>query len=153
MYNLTKYNYPLLLESLCTLKKWHKTINTQPYTQWKKHLDSTHNKHPKPISQQELTKLTAHINAIVRNYPTEFNCMRRSLALKSMIEKRQGQCKLHIGVKFESTKQSTTTMPTVAAHAWISVNNTLINDTPQKIAEYKEITHDNMLFSTAKITD
>jgi hypothetical protein len=74
------------------------------------------------------------------------NCMRRRLALKAMIEKRQGLCQFHIGVKIDAKGQ-------VSAHSWISANEQLINDSVDKINQYKEIRHNNALFAKATIND
>jgi hypothetical protein len=160
---ITKYNYVLLLESLWYLLKWDKIIRKQAYASWKKNLDSAKaspatNKigfNDQPDINHYLQKISAHINVIVRHSPRELNCMRRCLALKSMIERRHGHCKMHIGVKLEtqtSDSPETQTPPKIAAHAWITLNQTIINDTPDKIAEYKEITSNSKLFESAKET-
>jgi hypothetical protein len=171
MWKLTKYNWPLLLECLWYLHKWDKVIRKQAYASWKHNLDSAHaNKtttdlSATSLSPQQLHTFSKHIDVIVRHYPKELNCMRRSLALKSIIERRSGKCKLHIGVKLELTEPSTVSSenaqtkknenkpktPTMAAHAWITVNTFIVNDTPEKIAEYQEITRNNTLFSNANI--
>jgi hypothetical protein len=153
MWKITRYNWPLLIECLWYLQKWDKVISKKPYAQWKHHLNSQQTNGTN-LPEQKLQQISKHINVLVRHYPKEFNCMRRSLALKSIIERRCGACKMHIGVKFEEANEVSpaySQTPKVAAHAWISVNNTIINDTPEKIAENKEITRDNTLFSNASI--
>lgn len=155
-----KYNWPLLFECLWYLRKWDAVIQKQPYESWKKHLDSKvimpSFQHSRTslclLNRDYLQKISSHVNVIVRHYPSELNCMRRSLAIKSMIERRHGQCKMHIGVKMETplkVDDHSSTLPVVAAHAWITVNQVLINDTQEKVSQYHEITNDNIMFASS----
>ncbi|MFC4700829.1 lasso peptide biosynthesis B2 protein [Glaciecola siphonariae] len=140
-----KYNYLILLESLWYLRKWDRIIGGKAFEQWQEYLDaSSKNAYATNLSSAQMQKLRKHIDAIVRKYPKELNCMRRCLALKSMIERRGGHCTLHIGVKFTGTEAKAS--KTLAAHAWLSAQGTLINDTPSQISQYQEITHNNALF-------
>ena len=154
MWNLRAYQARLLIESLRALRHWDKTIQQQAFEQWRHALNSSeagtgldaassHNQAPLAVSIEHIQTLRRHIDAIVRNYPRHFNCMRRCLALKSMIEKRGGACTLHIGVKIRQTDKHSP----LAAHAWLSINQHLINDSPEKVAEYQEITHADVMFA------
>lgn len=146
---LTNGYKPLLLaETLWYLLKWDRTINKQPFSKWQHHLNtapfvgnSLTGQHKQHLSDLQLQSLRKHIDMIVRRSPKPFNCMRRCLTLKSMIEKRGGHCRLHIGVKISREKNNM-----LAAHAWVSANDKVVNDTRDIIEQYQEITHDNALF-------
>ena len=118
---------------------WDLRIRYQHFAKWKRHLG----KYPLADSSQpdieQAKKLNAHIECIVRHAPLELNCMRRCLALKTMLARRQMNTTLHIGVKFESQQE-------LAAHAWISANKQLLNDTQQNVAQYREITKNHEKF-------
>lgn len=151
MWNISAYQPLLLVETLLALRKWHKIINTQPYQQWRHSLASQNVNQDQSQEQnqqlnQELAtaqKIRKHIDAIVRNYPTKFNCMRRCLALKSMLEKRHIACTMHIGIKID--KQSN--KGGLDAHSWVSMHGVLINDSDDRIAEYSEITQSHKMFA------
>lgn len=149
MYNLAAYRPLLLIETLIALHKWHKIIGKQPYEQWREqvfdtqHTTASHTYASNDIEQANIIR--KHIDAIVRNYPIEFNCMRRCMALKSMLAKRTIHSQMHIGVKLDKQKGS----GKLDAHSWITVNDVLINDSQERISEYTEITNQNALLTQA----
>lgn len=160
------YRMTLLAEAMWYLLKWDRAISKQAFHRWQHHLnsaplitsDTTTKATPSQLTELTEQKLTyttlqdiqKHIDLIVRRSPKAFNCMRRCLALKSMIERRGAQCRLHIGIKLsrtQNTQSQSSADNTLAAHAWISANEKLINDSHDVISQYQEITHESALFS------
>ena len=158
MWKVWQYKPWLLLQAYRQLSKWDRIIRQQSYAQWKHHLASKHaaitpeqsesNTAAKQeaLSHNQLLYINKHILAVARHHPRPMNCLRRCLALKAIIEQGGGECQLHIGVKIETNGQ-------VAAHSWISANGRLVNDSPEEIGQYKEITHNNALFAKARLHD
>lgn len=134
------------------LRKWHKRINNQAFDTWAHALNSSEAANPTNCTNAPsphinyIRTMRKHIDAVVRNYPTEFNCMRRCLALKGMIERRGGACTMHIGVNMQANVSTNEPATKLAAHAWLSINGELINDSAERVSEYTEITHSNALF-------
>jgi hypothetical protein len=144
----------LITESFWYLHRWDKTIRQKPFQQWQKHLNSASFDATEQanLSTSDIQLMRKAIDSVVRRSSRELNCMRRCLALKSMIERRKGQCTLHIGVKIQKPEAEAAergAQQSLFAHAWLSVNGVIINDTPESTSEYQEITHSNALFAQA----
>ncbi|WP_395341881.1 lasso peptide biosynthesis B2 protein [Ningiella sp. W23] len=134
----TRYNPLMLLEAMRDLHRWDRVLSEESYESYKHALknpseDTKQSKH----TLATIRELHRHLDAVVRHHNKDMNCMRRCLALKSMIERRGEQCKLHIGVKMDASKPSP-----LAAHSWITYKGVLINDSADEIAQYKEITNE-----------
>lgn len=122
------------------LSKWDRIIRRKPYESWKQYLASPKNvEHHSNLSPVILSMLTKHVSAVARTHSSDMNCMRRCLALKTLIEQRQGLCQFHIGVKIDHNGL-------MQAHSWLSANGVLVNDSIEEVSRYKEITHNNTLF-------
>ena len=133
------YRITILCEALLTLLKWDMTIRHRGFSRWKRHLNDYPLKKAAKLDEDGAKRLNAHIECIVRNFPTELNCMRRSLALKTMLARRHINTELHIGVKFDEQNQ-------LSAHAWLSLDNALLNDSHENIDQYTEITENREKF-------
>ena len=153
------YRLLVILEASFYLHKYHFLIAYKDYTDWMHHLVNidfvsqdlvrqTRVRHksiaPQKNARSSMTPeaaklLNSHLQAVVRHSPVELNCLRRCLALKAMIERREGNCKLHIGVKINGKGK-------LLAHSWLSVDDALVNDSVANVNEYREITHTNSLF-------
>lgn len=170
-WKIFQYKPLLLFEAWRLLNKWDYIISKQDFADWKHHLTSQDDLNQTPDKAAELTgfsqadavnsvgnvnnlvgpdksifiALHVHIQVIVRHHYKHMNCLRRCLALKEMIERRHGNCRLHIGVRFDETGK-------VAAHSWLSANGQLLNDSQQEITKYKEITSDNALFASRHLS-
>ena len=142
--------YLLLIEAFWYLLKWDRIINKRAFKDWQQHLNiaTTPAKTEKSLSLSDIQNLRKAIDAIVRRSPRPLNCMRRCLALKTMIERRGEQCQLHIGVKFEHSGSDAQSKQ-LKAHAWITSKGTVINDNAESLSQYQEITHHNVLFTQA----
>ena len=133
------YRITILCEALLTLLKWDMTIRHRRFSRWKRHLNDYPLKKAAKLDENGAKRLNAHIECIVRNFPTELNCMRRSLALKTMLARRHINTELRIGVKFDEHNQ-------LSAHAWLSMDNALLNDSHENIEQYTEITENREKF-------
>lgn len=146
---LSKYSASLLLQSLAFLLYWHFIIKTKAFRSWRTHLiqypeDDVHlpSKSTEKINNSAQLKATQietayqiqeHISAIVRNSPIKFNCMRRCLTLKHILNKQSIYPKFHIGVKLDADK-------TLSAHSWLSLHGKIINDSEDNLKNYTELT-------------
>lgn len=144
------FKYLLLIEALWYLLKWDRIINKRAFSEWQQHLnvDVVPANKQANLSLSDIQKMRKAIDAIVRRSPRPLNCLRRCLALKTMIERRGEQCQLHIGVKFEHV-DSEPQSKQLKAHAWITSKATVINDNAESLSQYQEITHHNALFTQA----
>ena len=149
-----KYNFLLLAKSAVLLITWHFKIKCYAFEKWKSYLHQPQTKSliqynlsasVKSIDSEKQTlelqialSVGRHIDAVVRYSPFEFNCMRRCLALKQLLQQKHIYPQLHIGVKFENDQ-------TLAAHSWLSLHGNLINDSTENIFSYTELTNNENL--------
>ena len=146
---LSKYSVSLLIKSAASLLYWHFIIKVRRFQSWRSRLtqfaDEQSHQPPQPtpiinhsVQQQAAQikiaqRVQAHISAIVRNSPIEFNCMRRCLALKHILNKQAIYPKFHIGVKLNNEKA-------LHAHSWLSLHGKIINDSESNLNSYTELT-------------
>lgn len=149
-----KYNFLLLAKSALLLFTWHFKVKFYAFESWKSCLHPPHQtsliESSLPVSAKSLEKekqtvelqtalnASKHIDVVVRHSPLEFNCMRRCLALKQLLQQKRIYPQLHIGVKFDDDQ-------TLAAHSWLSLHGNLINDSAENIHSYTELTNNENL--------
>jgi len=143
MSRLKGYRLTLLIKACYQLIKWDFMLRFRPYAHWKAALHtSPQHTPPLHISTLKIDNKTdlptahtvaRHVACVVRKSPLPFNCMRRTLALKSLLAQQGIYPTVHIGVKFNVQKQLT-------AHAWLSFAGECLNDTADNVAQYSEIT-------------
>ncbi|MFC3093318.1 lasso peptide biosynthesis B2 protein [Alteromonas sediminis] len=139
------YRLSLLLQVLYQLIKWDITLRFSAYSAWKPALTSPSGTVSSNAHLATAQYVAKHLALVVRKSPYPFNCMRRTLALKTLLNQQGIAPTLHIGVKFDDNKQ-------LAAHAWLSLVGECLNDTADNVAQYSEITDDTQKLIQALAT-
>lgn len=141
----------ILLQSYWLLILWDFRISFLPYRSWRQCLTPRLTPHSTPQNsaeqhQSEIAK-TQHIRAIfdiaTRNHYKTMNCLRRCMALQTLLTKNGLPSQLHIGVRMDEEKN-------MQAHSWLTSQGTLINDQQDNVDTYQKITHAETIFKHIK---
>jgi len=121
----------LFIVSWLTYAKWDVLISYCSYSRWKQELGE------QVVDNQSVNFSAIHRLILInekagRNHLRKMNCLRRCLCQKELLSKRNIHSKLHIGVKITSG--------TLKAHAWLTCNHRIINDSTDEVHQYKELT-------------
>ncbi|TPW17265.1 MAG: hypothetical protein FD130_726 [Halothiobacillaceae bacterium] len=104
-------------------KKWHGWLANESMS------------NTRASDQARLRQIIFISEIAARNHLCTMNCLRRSIAQKKMLVRRNINARLHIGVrKSEQGYQ---------AHAWLTAGGEVINDTPDVGSRYVELENEN----------
>jgi hypothetical protein len=96
-----------------------------------------------PGASARLFPCVRAVDRAARYHPLPINCLRRSLALQRMLQRRKLPSHLHIGVRKGKNG--------LEAHAWLSSGGRILNDTPDVVERYAELTgQDGVEFLTGR---
>lgn len=134
----------IVLNCWCVFFKWHLFIRFVDYNKWKHKLYASKPNRAANTNLSQLKEIIQLSELVARHHLTHMNCLRRCLTQKQLLDKACFSCQLHIGVMIESGK--------VKAHAWLTHNEHLINDTQSEIEKYSELTDldENNIFAAFK---
>lgn len=129
----------ILLEAWFIFLKWDLIISFTQYDNWRSEISKlTSENHP--VKEIELTSFeqTKRIKQIIqlsevagRFHLRKMNCLRRCLSQQKMLSKRGFNACMHIGVDIEEGK--------LKAHAWLTFQGKIINDSPEVLIQYSEL--------------
>ena len=112
--------------------KWHLIIQYRPYDKWKNSLfDKSHGESNGSLTLS-LSRAIQISEMAARNHIFHINCLRRSLVQQQLLGQQGYELKLHFGVRKEQGK--------LKAHCWLTENERLVNDGPEVISTYTELT-------------
>jgi hypothetical protein len=126
--------------SFILLAKWDWRISRQAYQTWQYALADNTNCSSPMLSLEQCRSLVRLFNKMVRHHYRPMNCLRRSLALRDLLSYYKTPCSIRVGVRMSPHK-------TLEAHAWVVVNDTIINDSEAVVGTYKEIAASGDLFN------
>jgi hypothetical protein len=106
---------------------WHLVIKYLPFRFWKQHTINVSNQST-DISLAEIRQLIKLSESVGRHHFIKVNCLRRSMAQKSLLERLGVGVRLIIGVKKDQQA--------FAAHCWLTYQNQIINDSQDNTSEY-----------------
>jgi len=128
--SLSFQDWKIFIEAWLTLSWVDFTVSHLPYRHWKSWCNSpqedTDNKHAD--SDYDINRLVWLINAAANNHPRKPTCLRRSITLKKMLERRDINTTLCIGVNKDGSE--------LKAHAWIECNGHVINSDASDITSH-----------------
>lgn len=151
----------VLLEAWFTFTKWDLLISFTKYERWRNKVNLAGNlipaldkadssTAPSIVTLEEhsttanisQTTLTNKIKPLIklseiaaRFHIRKMNCLRRCLSQQQMLKKRGFNAQMHIGVCFEEQK--------LLAHAWLTLQGQVINDSETLISRYSELKVNN----------
>lgn len=112
-------------------------ISATPYTSWKNYFIAP----PKSAFRLSAARKAPGIQQVreiirscesAKNYHwRNMNCLRRCFVEQQMLQRRNISSQLHIGVKIQQGQ--------LAAHAWLSYQGEIINDSQAVVADYAEL--------------
>jgi len=106
-------------------------MRLQSYVQWQSILfEPTVVKKVK--QQHQVSALIVIAEMAARNHWCQMNCLRRTLAEKSLLAQHGIDSHVHIGVRKNNAS-------TLTAHAWLSVEGQVVNDSAEVIGRYHEL--------------
>ncbi len=126
--SLSVKEWGTLAEAWLTLAWVDFVISFLPYHWWKPWLINQPNAEPHQTAPFE--QLVWSVDAAANHHPRKPTCLRRSLTLKRMLQRRNISATLHIGIKRNGVK--------VDAHAWIEYNGFVLNDSTDVVANYSQ---------------
>ena len=145
----------VLLEAWFVFLKWDLLISFTQYKHWRSELNSLNdlsdlndsaNKSVNKSTNQPTSKIKLcsleQIKKIIklseiagRFHIRKMNCLRRCIAQEKMLLKRGYKTRMHIGVRFDEEK--------LKAHAWLTLQGKVINDTDDVSTRYSELKANN----------
>lgn len=153
LFSLSKTELSILLEAWWVFLKWDWLISFTQYSNWQNeiaNLSGTNNSIIPDNNQEDKTSL-AQVALVIklsekvaRHHLRKMNCLRRCLTQKQMLKKRGYTTRMHIGVAINNEK--------LKAHAWLTYQGKLINDSQTIVAGYNELKTPNekMILSSFK---
>ena len=136
----------ILVEAWFIFLKWDLLISFTQYKYWRSELNGLNDSAsqslslesslpaPLPLEKPLLKEITALIKlseTAGRFHVRKMNCLRRCLTQQKMLVKRGYKTQMHIGVRFEEQK--------LKAHAWLTLQGKVINDTDDVSTRYSEL--------------
>jgi hypothetical protein len=122
----------LLLEAWITLTWIDLIIRFLPYEKWRHRIVlNIECSGTKNMGQMRLKQFVQSVAIAAKYHVVTMNCLRRTLALQSMLARRNLSTNVHIGVRFAKTR--------LEAHAWLSFHGAVINDSVDVQDRYKEL--------------
>ena len=118
----------MLAEAWLTLAWVDFVVSFLPYRWWKSWLLNQSNTEMQQIALFE--RLIWSVNAAANHHLRKPTCLRRSLTLKHMLERRRIPSDLRIGIHKHGTQ--------IRAHAWIEHEGSVINDSSDIATIYSQ---------------
>lgn len=112
--------------------KWHIIIQYFPYSWWKDSIFTSKLNESKHSLTFPLSKAIQISEMAARNHVFHINCLRRCMVQQQLLGQQGYDLKLHFGVKKEQG--------ILKAHCWLTENERLVNDGPEVISTYTELT-------------
>jgi len=136
VFNFTGAELLVLLEAWFIFFKWDLLISFTQYKNWRSEIGdlSGFNDSTKGVTTPlpEQVKLIIKLSEIAgRFHIRKMNCLRRCLSQQKMLAKRGFNACMHIGVSLEGDK--------LKAHAWLTLQGTVINDSEDVLSRYSEL--------------
>ncbi len=135
LFSLGAKESALLAEAWITLAWIDVIIRVVPYKRWPKWFHPTPhfetNRPTQTSSMPRCIRLIQITEMAARNHLWPMNCLRRCLSQQRMLSRRSIGSQLHIGVKKTENR--------LEAHAWLSLNGYILNDTPDVTERYSEL--------------
>ncbi|MBL4782722.1 MAG: lasso peptide biosynthesis B2 protein [Porticoccaceae bacterium] len=124
----------LLAEAWLLLTWVDLVISLLPYRYWSRWLQG-----PPQVeqdfrdgrSEQGAARIIRLSEAAARNHPRAMNCLRRCFSQQHLLRRRHMSSQIHIGVR--------KTVAGLEAHAWLSSQGRVLNDTPDVGHRYAEL--------------
>ncbi len=118
----------MLAEAWLTLTWVDFVVSFLPYRWWKSWLVNQ----PEADTNQTapFEQLVWSVNAAANHHLRKPTCLRRSLSLKQMLQRRRISADLHIGIRKSGAQ--------ISAHAWIELAGIIVNDSPDITAHYSQ---------------
>ena len=132
--SLSIQDWGIFTEAWLTLTWIDFTISYLPFQHWKGWLSSLpENRGEKPPikTSSDISHLVWLLNAAANNHPGKPTCLRRSLGLKKMLERRNTPVTLRIGINKDGAD--------LKAHAWVEHNGMVINDVHDITSHYSPL--------------
>ena len=120
----------LFVEAWLLLARIDLTIRLRPYRRWRHWLKEEELGSDSPPLQR-IPPLVTAVERAARHHYAPMNCLRRSVALQHLLLRRGIGSRLHLGVRRGSEG--------LEAHAWLSSNGRILNDTPDAGTRYAEL--------------
>jgi len=122
----------MLTEAWLTLSWIDFTVSFLPYSRWKSWLLIQPDVKTDQAAATSLSfkQLVWSVNAAASHHPRKPTCLRRSLTLKHMLQRRHIPTDLRIGIRKNSSQ--------IDAHAWIEHAGIVINDSPDIATSYSQ---------------
>jgi hypothetical protein len=126
----------ILLEAWFMFFKWDLLISFTQYKNWSNELECLHNTNDSKITSDTLiyeqVKPIIELSEIAgRFHFRKMNCLRRCISQGKILEKRGFKTCMHIGVRFDNKK--------LVAHAWLTFQGIVINDSEDVTTRYSEL--------------
>jgi len=134
----------LLSEMWLIFLKWDLLVSFFNYRYWQLTFDRNHIINEKDTHLPQVLNIIRLSEKVGRHHLRKMNCLRRCLSQKQLLTKRHYPCELHIGVKLADGS--------LKAHAWLSYNTMLINDSTGVVSQYTELetSANNKIFSVLR---
>jgi len=122
----------MLTEAWLTLSWIDFAVSFLPYRWWKSWLliQPDIKTSPVPVTSQPFEQFVWSINAAANHHLRKPTCLRRSLTLKRMLQRRRIPTDLRIGIRKNSSQ--------IDAHAWIEHAGIVVNDSPDIATSYSQ---------------
>lgn len=139
LFSLTKSELSILLEAWLVFLKWDWLISFTQYGNWQAEIanlseiknSAINNKERDETSLAQVAQVVKLSEKIARHHLRKMNCLRRCLTQKQMLQKRGYTTQMHIGVAIDNEK--------LKAHAWLTYQGKVINDTDDVTTRYNEL--------------
>ena len=130
--SLSLSDWGILMEAWLTLSWIDFAISHLPFQRWKSWLGSNKGSTNNTAvnNTHEIDHLVRLLNAAANNHPRKPTCLRRSLGLKKLLERRGIAAVLCIGVTKGNLE--------VNAHAWIECDGIAVNDSADVALRYSQ---------------
>jgi len=127
-YSLSAREWVLLAEAWLTISWIDFVISLLPYHWWKSWLFNQYEAETHQAANLE--HLVWSVNAAADHHLRKPTCLRRSLTLKQMLQRRKIPAKLRIGINKDGAD--------LKAHAWIEYTGIVLNDSPDIATSYSQ---------------
>lgn len=143
LFSFSKTELSILLEAWIVFLKWDWLISFTQYSNWQGEVANLSSESDTVIpvnivdnladkaSLSQLTLVIKFSEKIAKHHIRKMNCLRRCLTQKQMLQKRGFITRMHIGVAMDNEK--------LKAHAWLSFQGKVINDTDDVTTRYSEL--------------
>jgi hypothetical protein len=139
LFSLSKTELSILLEAWVVFLKWDWLISFTQYSNWQGEIANLTSENDavapeNKADEASLSQLTLVIKLsekVAKHHIRKMNCLRRCLTQKQMLQKRGYPTRMHIGVAIDNE--------TLKAHAWLTYQGKIINDSDDVTTRYGEL--------------